>query len=202
MSIPSRFEKAKLIFQEHKGVLRRKTALELGVHPSTLYALRDSGTLEEMNRGLFRLVEFTDLSQESWVIASQKAPQGVICLISALAFHEITDQIPGQVYLALPEDVTPPRIEYPPMRFFHFSKASYEAGIQKHLLEGIEVKIYSPEKTVVDCFKFRNKIGLDVAIDALKQCVQKYKRRPVHFMEFARICRVASVMQPYLETLS
>ena len=202
MAVPDRFEKARLVFQEHKGVLRRKTALDLGIHPSTLYNLRDSGVLEEMNRGLFRLVDFTDLSQESWVIASEKAPQAVICLISALAFHEITDQIPSGVYLALPEDVTPPRIEYPPMRFFHFSKASYEAGIQRHLLDGVEVKIYSPEKTVVDCFKFRNKIGLDVAIDALKQCVQKYKRRPVHFMEFARICRVATVMQPYLETLS
>lgn len=195
------FDNARHIFQKHGGMLRTSDAINLGIHPRILYKLRDAGIIQLLARGLFRLSELPEMSQESWVVFAQKAPRGVICLISALAFHEITDQIPNQVYLALPKDVNPPRINYPPLRVFHFAKTCYHAGIQEHLLDGNAVKIYSPEKTVVDCFKFRNQIGLDVAIDALKQCIQKYHSKPAIFMEFARICRVDNIIKPYLEAL-
>ena len=182
-------------------MLSRKHAVELGIHPSTLYRLRDEHALSEISRGLFRLTEMGDLSEEPLVAVSKKAPQGVICLISALAFHGITTQIPHQVFVALPRDIKAPKIKSPSLRVFHYSEPSYVAGIETHLLDGVQVKIYSPEKTVVDCFKFRNKIGLDVALEALKLCIEKYKSRPAQFMELARICRVARIMKPYLEVL-
>lgn len=196
------FKKALNIFQQHDGMLRTADAISLGIHPRVLYKLRDAGVIQLLARGLFRLEEMPELTQESWIVVAKKAPRGVICLISALAFHEITDQIPNQVFLALPKDVSPPRLNYPPLRVFHFSTVCYQAGIQEYMLDGVMVKIYVPEKTVVDCFKFRNQIGLDVAIDALKQCIQKYHSRSANFMEFARICRVDNIIKPYLEALS
>lgn len=202
MTINNPIKKALHIFQKHEGMLQTAEAIQLGIHPRILYQLRDTGVIQPIARGLFRLANLPELSQESWIVAAQKAPRGVICLISALSFHEITDQIPNQIFLALPQNVTPPRIKYPPLRIFHFSKVCYQSGIQKHIFDGVEVKIYSPEKTVVDCFKFRNQIGLDVALDALKQCISKYQSKPASFMEFARICRVDNIIKPYLEALS
>lgn len=195
------FKNALKIFQKHDGMLRTADAINLGIHPRILYQLRDAGVIQPLTRGLFRLEKMPDLSRESLVVVAKKAPRGVICLISALDFHDITDQIPNQVFFALPKDVNPPRLNYPPLRIFHFSTACYQAGIQDHVLDGVAVKIYGPEKTVVDCFKFRNQIGLDVAIDALKQCIQKYHSKPANFMEFARICRVDNIIKPYLEAL-
>lgn len=136
------------------------------------------------------------------MIVTKKSSKAVICLLSALVFHDITDQVPADTYIVLPKGIKPPQIEYPSVRSFHLAQPSYDAGIQIHMINGIPVKIYGPEKTVVDCFQFRNKIGLEVALEALKLCIQKYKRRPAHFLQFARLCGVENIMLPYLEALS
>ena len=112
-------------------MLQTAEAIRFGIHPRILYQLRDTGIIQPIARGLFRLAEMPELSQESWIVVAQKAPRGIICLISALSFHDITDQIPNQIFLALPKDVKPPRIKYPPLRVFHFSKVCYQAGIPK-----------------------------------------------------------------------
>jgi predicted transcriptional regulator of viral defense system len=132
---------------------------------------------------------------------SLRVPRAVICLISALYFHELTTQIPHQVHLALPRDVKTPKIEYPPIKVFHFSEASYKSGIEEHTLDGIPVKIYGREKTVADCFKFREKMGMDVALEALKDYIQQPRPNVSLLMKHAKVNRVEKVMRPYLEAL-
>ena len=195
---PSR---ARSIFRQHGGVLRTKDALRLGIHPETLYGMRDSGSLVRLGRGLYRLTDLPPLGNPDLVTVGMKVPTGVLCLISALAFHELTTQIPHEVYIALPRGTEPPRLDYPPLRIFWFSRKVFEFGMEAHQLDGVRVRIYSPEKTVADCFKYRNKIGLDTAREALKLYLERRKRNLDAMLEAAEVCRVAKVMRPYLEAL-
>lgn len=121
--------------------------------------------------------------------------------MSALAYHDVTTEIPHEVHIALPRQVTTPSIDYPPIRAYHFGVHAYRAGIDTHHMEGRPINIYSVAKTVADCIKFRNKIGQDVAIDALKFSLQRRKAKPKDLIKFAKICRVESLMKTYLETL-
>ena len=193
-------EKAINIFQQHSGTLRTSQALRLGIAPRVLYALRDTGQIVEVTRGVYRLPDAPFIEHSDLVQVTQRIPKGIICLISALAFHNMTTQIPHQVYVALPLDAEKPRLAYPPVRLFWLSQASYSAGIEEHLLAGVTVRVYSREKTIADCFKYRNKIGLNVALESLKEGLgQGYK--PETLLDFARIDRVEKTMRPYLEAL-
>ncbi len=193
---PSR---ARSIFRRHGGVLRTKEALRLGIHPETLYRMRDSGSLACLGRGLYRLSDLPPLGSPDLVTVAIKVPSCVICLISALAFHELTTEIPHEVYLALPRGMEPPRLDHPPLRIFWFSV--FEFGIEAHVLDGTQVRFYSPERTIADCFKYRNKIGLDTAREALKLYLERRKKNLDALLEAAEVCRVAKVMRPYLEAL-
>jgi predicted transcriptional regulator of viral defense system len=188
-------------FRQHQGLLRTSQAIELGIAPRTLYALRDNGIIVQISRGLYRLADLPPLSQPDLVTVALRIPRGVICLISALDFHDLTTQIPHAVHVALPSDAERPRLDYPPIRLFWFSGQAYTAGIEVHNLGGIAVKIYSPEKTVADCFKYRNKIGLDVALEALRRCRSSGRCDLLRLQRFSRICRVDRLMHPYLEAL-
>ena len=192
---------AELLFSKHGGMLRASEAIALGIHPRTLYRLRDEKRLVTVSRGLYRLSNLPELSEPDLVLTATRIPQAVICLISALAFHEITTEIPHEVSIALPRTVKKPRLDYPPLRVFWYSGEALTEGIEEHMIDGVTVKIYGPEKTVVDCFKFRNKIGLDVAIEALKLCRELRGSTPRKLLHYARICRVERVMRPYLEAL-
>lgn len=132
----------------------------------------------------------------------KKVPQGVICLLSALRFHELTTQSPHEVWLALERPAWSPSIAHITLHITRFSGPAFSEGQEKHFIEGVPVRITSPAKTVADCFKYRNKIGLDVAIEALREARRKRLYTMNELMHFARICRVATVMQPYLESLS
>ena len=132
---------------------------------------------------------------------AKRLPNATVCLLSALVFHEITTQVPGEVWVALPRGSRTPRIDRPKLRVLRFAGTALTAGRVEHRLEGVPVMIYSPAKTVADCFKFRNKIGLDVALEALRECVRQRKATIAEIRHFAEICRVARVMQPYLESL-
>ena len=131
---------------------------------------------------------------------SIRIPDAVVCLISALSFHELTAEIPHEIYLAIPHGKENPKIDFPPVRFFHFSDNTISAGIETHLVSNIKVKVFSPEKTIADCFKFRNKIGLDVAIKGLKMCVSRNGSR-AEILEYARLCRVEKIISPYLQAI-
>lgn len=198
---PDRFETAKKVFQDRGGVLKTGEALRAGIHPRTLYEMERSGILEKLARGLFRLTDMPPLGNPDLVSVALKVPNCVICLISALAYHEITTQIPHEVYLSLRRGAEPPRMEYPPIRIFWFTGEAFTEGISKYEMDGVQVRVYSPEKTIADCFKYRNKIGLDTAIEALKLYRERKRFMVDDLVRFAGICRVEKVMRPYLEAL-
>jgi predicted transcriptional regulator of viral defense system len=193
---------ARAVFQKCGGTLRTSEALAAGIHPRVLYELRDSGELEQLARGVYRLASLPPLSDPDLATVAKRVPQGVICLISALAFHELTTQIPHAVHLALARTSREPVLEYPPICIYRFSKESFVAGIENLQIDDVSVRIYSAEKTLADCFKFRNKIGLDVALESLR--MYRARRRPQlqQVLEFARICRVEKVVRPYLEAIA
>ena len=196
-----RYERARELFLLHGGVLRTGKALELGVHPDTLYTMYDEGTVEKLSRGLFRLADLPPLGNPDLVAIAHKVPRGVVCLVSALAFHEMTTQIPHEIEVAIPRGAEPPRLDHPPVRSFWFSGRAFSEGIEQHKLEAATVRIYSPEKTIADCFKYRNKIGPDIAVEALKFYRESKSIRVGELIKFAKICRVEKVMWPYLEAL-
>jgi len=181
------------------GAFRTGEAIKAGVHPRTLYTLRDQGVIERLGRGMYRFADMPTLGNPDLATVALKVPKGVICLISALSWHEMTSEIPHEIYLALPRGAEPPRMEHPPLRIFWFQGAAFAEGVEEHVVDGIPVRIYSPEKTLADCFKYRNKIGLDVALEALKLHRQRKRFEVDELMHFARICRMEKVMRPYLE---
>ena len=195
------FKKAKTLFLKQGGILKTKEAIRVGIHPRTLYEMLNAGVLERLNRGLYRLADLPPLGNPDLVSVSLKVPHGVICLISALHYHDITTQIPHEIYLALERGTEPPRLDHPPIRIFWFTGRAFAEGVEMHKIDGIPIHIYSPEKTVVDCFKYRNKIGLDVAIEALRECWRNRRCTMDQLWYYAKICRVTNVMRPYLEAL-
>src|SRR5229473_6248729 len=160
--------KARQVFSEHRGMLRTSKAMRLGIHPRTLYTLRDAGDIEQVGRGLYRFSTAPPLSSPDLVPVAIRIPRAVVCLISALAHHGLTTQVPHSVDLALPSHAQIPKIDGVPLRVFWYSEPSFSAGIEAVTMDEVPVRIYSPEKTIADCFKYRNKIGLDVAIEALR----------------------------------
>ena len=196
-----KFEKAKALFRQHGGVLRTSEALRCGIHPRTLYAMVEMGVSERLSRGLYRLADLLPLGNPDLVSAAMRVPEGVICLISALSFHEITTQVPHEVYVAVERGSRLPRVDYPPVRVFRFTGEAFKAGKETHTVDGFPVRVYSPEKTVADCFKYRNKIGLDTAIEALRFYRERRSFKVDNLMKFASICRVGKVMRPYVEAL-
>lgn len=198
---PESEQQAVEIFRRHGGVLRTMQAVRLGVHPRTLYAMRDNGTLEQLSRGLYRLADLPPLGTPDLVAVAKLVPSGVICLISALSLHELTTEIPHEIYVAIARGAETPRLEHPPLRVFRFSGAALSEGVETHEIDGCEVRVYSAAKTVADCFKFRNKLGIDVALEGLKRYLSGRKSSVDELMQFARVCRVETVMQPYVEAL-
>jgi len=198
----STIDRAKAIFNRRGGTLRTQEALAGGIHPRTLYAMREAGEIERLARGVYRLAGLAPLSEPDLATVAKRIPQGVICLISALAYHELTTQVPHEVHLALPRTARYPTLAYPPVHIYRFSRRSFDAGIESHVIDGIPVRIYGPEKTLADCFKFRNKIGLDVAIEALRSYNSRRGARLQKVLEFARACRVDKVLRPYLEAFA
>ncbi len=195
-------ERAEAFFRKHGGMLRTSRALALGIHPRTLYALRDSRRLVEVTRGLYRLADAPALSTPDLVRVATLIPKAVICLISALAFHEIGTQRPRAVYIALPRTARHPRRSHSPIRVFRFSGPPLTEGVEFHKVDGVEIRVYCVAKTIADCFKYRHKIGLDVTLEALRDCWRKRRATMDDLWRCAAICRVKNVMRPYLESLT
>ncbi|MCP3905199.1 MAG: transcriptional regulator [Planctomycetes bacterium] len=194
-------ENAERIFREHGGTLRTGEALKAGIHPRTLYALRDAGRVERLARGLYRLATAEPAVNPDLLTVAARIPKGVVCLVSALAFHQITTQIPHAVDLALPKGAWTPRLEHPPVRTYRFGGKAMSEGIETHDVSHVSVRIFSAEKTLADCFKFRHKIGLDIAIEALRMYWRRGRADLSAITRFAEIDRVTAVMRPYLEAM-
>jgi predicted transcriptional regulator of viral defense system len=201
MASNDKYEKEVAIFRENDGMMSTGQAISSGIHLRKLYAMRDNKILEKVCRGWYRLAAMPPLSDPDLVTVALKVPKGIVCLISALSFHEITTQVPHKIYVALAKGVKKPRLEHPPIRIYHFQGDAYTKGVESHLIDGVPVHIYCVEKTLADCFKFRNKIGQDVAIEALRLSWQSKNLDLNELLRYAKICRVENVMRPYLEAL-
>ncbi len=166
--------------------------------------MRDAGSLEVVSRGVYRLAGSEPLGNPDLVTVATRVSGGVICLISALAFHEITTQIPHEVHevhVALLRGAEEPRLDHPPIKTYRFTGQAFTAGVEIHELDGISVRIYSPEKTLADCFKFRNKVGLDTTVEAVRFYRERRSVKVDDLMRYAAICRVEKVIRPYLEAI-
>jgi predicted transcriptional regulator of viral defense system len=203
MATPSRqaIDTAARIFERHDGVMRTSDALAARIHRRTLYWMRDAGQLEPLSRGVYHLTSHELPAKPDVAAVMRRAPKAVLCLVSALDFHEVGTQIPGEVQIALPRDMRPPRIDYPRVRVFHMSPASLAAGVEERDADGVALRVFSVAKTVADCFKYRSSVGLDVAIEALQEVIHERRAAPGEIMEYARVDRVQNVIRPYLEAL-
>ena len=184
-----------------KGILRVRDLTECGIHPEYLRRLCAAGVLERSGRGLYLLADGDYSANVTLVEAARRVPHGVICLLSALRFHEIGTQLPHEVWMMIEGRAALPRLDYPRVRFFRASGEAFKAGVEHREIDRVAVAIYDVAKTVADCFKYRNKIGLDVALEALRDCLRGKRATVDDLWKYARTCRVERVMRPYLEAL-
>ena len=183
------------------GVVRAGELTQRGIHPVTLRRLLERGVVERDGRGLYRLVGAEVSENYSLIQAAKRVPKGVICLLSALRFHGLTTQKPFEVWMAIERGTRRPVADAPPLRVHYFSGEAFTTGVEEYETEGVILRVYNPAKTVADCFKFRYKIGVDVALEALRDTLKKRKATVDEVWRYAEICRVARVIYPYLEAL-
>ena len=181
------------------GVLRPRDLDARGIPRIYLSRLCERGYLQRVGRGLYVLPHADVSEHHTLAEACKRVPHGVVCLLSALRFHGLTTQSPFEVWLAIGNKAWRPHVDYPRLRFLRFSAGALEAGVEEHAIEGVIVRVYNPAKTVADCFKYRNKIGVDVAVEALRDCRRQRRCTNDELWHYAKICRVANVMRPYME---
>lgn len=191
----------KKVFEKHNGLLRVSEAVRLGVPEHIVYKMVQKGELVKEVRGVYRLTDSDPLGNSDLVQVSLLVPKGVICLISALYFYELTTQIPHSIYVALPQNAGRPRVAYPPLEVFWVTNSLHMVGVDVHVLDGVKVKIYNREKTVADCFKFRKRVGEDIALEALKDYINQPKLDVHKLLGYAKINRVEKLMIPYMKSL-
>lgn len=184
-----------------KGIIRAQDVEAIGISRNYLYRMQQEGLLTKRAVGLYTLPETSVTENSSLAEIAKRLPRGVVCLISALSFHKITTQIPHEIWLTIPRGSWRPDMEYPPLNLTYVSEPAYSFGIQEYVINGVAVKIYSPAKTVSDCFKFRSKVGLDVAIEALREAWHSRKVTMDDLVKAAGINRVSKLMRPYLEAI-
>jgi predicted transcriptional regulator of viral defense system len=198
-----RNDKAKRILKlaRHSGVVSTGEVRSEAIHHEYIRQLCAEGKLVREGRGLYTLPDADITVHHGLAQASKAIPKGVICLLSALRFHEIGTQAPHEVWMAIDRRAARPRIKHPKMRIVRFSGKALTEGIEERRVEGVAVKIYNPAKTVADCFKYRNKIGLDVALEALRDVIRERKASTDELWRYAKICRVTKVIRPYMEAI-
>ncbi|MDI1246744.1 MAG: AbiEi antitoxin N-terminal domain-containing protein [Rhodoferax sp.] len=190
-----------LALAAQQGLLRASHLQELGIARVVLTRLTASGQLERVGRGVYRLPGTQGAEHESLATIAVKVPQAVFCLLTALQIHGLTTQLPRQVWIAMPQGSHVPKMDYPPIKMVQFSGDAYTQGIEVVQAGQVALRVYGVAKTVADCFKHRNKVGLDVAIEALKEALGTHKASANDLWRFAKMCRVANVMRPYLEVV-
>lgn len=184
------------------GVVRPLEMEKRGIPRWRLYRLASAGLIERQGRGLYSATDHPYSADHTLVHVAKRIPAAVICLLTALRFHDLTTQLPADVWIALPVKSRQPSLDYPRLSVTRLSGKSFTEGIETHRIEGVDVRVYSAAKTVADCFRFRNKVGIDVAVEALRDFNDKHRGRTQELVRFARINRVGRVMQPYLEAIA
>lgn len=184
-----------------RGAFRTSQARTLGIDSRTLRQLLENGDVDQLARGVFRVADLPPAANPDLLIVAARLPHAVLCLISALAFHDLTEEVPHEVHIALPRGAEQPRFDHPPLRVVRLKTASLEAGVQAHRVDGLDLRVFSPAKTVADCFQFRTQVGLDTALSALKALRRRRGFDPEELLHFARICRVERLVSRYLEAI-
>jgi len=198
--MPKPFQKIMHYVSQH-GIVRPRDIEAIGLPREYLLRLHRQGKVVRSSRGLYSLPDAAITERHSYAEVARRVPGSVFCLLSALAFHEITTQSPASVWIALPKGTRRPAISTPSLRVVRLSGLSLTEGIENHKVEGVPIRVYSVAKTVADCFKFRNKVGLDVAIEALKDALREKKATVNEIYRYAKVCRVGNVIRPYMEAL-
>ncbi len=186
---------------QHSPMMSSREITAEGIDSKTLTRMVRGGEILRTARGLYTLVDYTPGAYHSLIEASKLVDHGIVCLLSALSFHEIGMQNPSEVWLAIPRRARMPRVQEYPIQIVRFSGDAYSDGIERRTIDGVEVAVYSIPKTVADCFKYRNKIGLDVAIEALKDVIRAKRSSIDDLIHFAEVCRVREIMRPYMESI-
>jgi predicted transcriptional regulator of viral defense system len=195
-------EKAISLIRKQGGIIRTCEAFHQGIHRRTFYGLRDDGALISISRGLYQLAEMDNFPTEiDLVNVAKLTPHGVICLISALSFHGLTTQIPHEIWVAVERKARKPKVTYPPVHAIFFTGPCFEEGIEVHRIMEQEVRIYNAPKTVIDCFRWRDTVGLDVALEAARSYLKRHGASPTKLMEYAKLCKVEKLVTPYLEAM-
>lgn len=189
------------IVRDLGGTARTRDILAAGAHPRELYAARDAGDLLEVSRGVYRLAALP-LTEPDLLAVATRMPRAVLCLVTALHLHGLTQEIPRAVHIALPRGTHPARLDHPPLAVYHFSARSYAAGVEERVIDGVTARVTTPAKSVADAFKFRSRVGQETAVDALKQALLSRATTPAEIDRMARVDRVQSVLRPYLEALA
>jgi predicted transcriptional regulator of viral defense system len=189
-------------FARSQGLIRACDLAPLGIPRVSLTRAVRQGQLERIGRGLYGLPERNISAHGSLAEVACRVPKGIICLLSALRFHTLTTQAPFEVWLAIENKAVAPKLNYPPLRIVRFSGTAFTDGIETHVVDGVTIRVTSVAKTVADCFKYRNKIGLDVALEALREAWHEKRMSSDEIWHYAKVCRVANVMRPYLESLA
>ena len=184
-----------------QGLLRVCDLTSRGLHPEYLRRLYQKGLVRREGRGLYIAADAEISVHYGLAQVAKRVSHGVICLLSALSFHEIGTQLPHQVWMAIDRRAARPKMQFPPLRVMRFSGAALTEGVETYQIEGVPVQIFNPAKTVADCFKYRNKIGLDVALEALKECIRDRRTTMDDLWHFAKVCRMTNVMRPYMEAI-
>ena len=196
-----RDERIYKVFKTHSGFARTKDILAAGIHSRNIKRVREKGQVIQVKRGLYRLAEIPQISNQGFIDLARAVPEGVICLLSALSYFELTTFNPSVTSMAICRGSREPKIEYPPVEFYHFSKKQFEAGISKKKIKGYKIRIYNPEKTICDCFRYRNKLGLDIAKEGLSDYLKRKDRNLEKLLEYAEICRIKPLLQTWLNAM-
>lgn len=186
---------------KRKGVIKSSDLRKLEIPRTYLSRLVKSGVLKKASRGIYVLMNGDATEHQSTLEACTRVPHGIVCLLSALQFHGLTTEIPHQVWLGINSKARLPKVDYPPIRFVRFSGLGQTQGITEHLIHGVKFKTTTPARTVVDCFKYRNKIGLSVALEALRDCLRKHKATVDEIHKISKIRHMENVMRPYMEAI-
>jgi predicted transcriptional regulator of viral defense system len=200
--MPTSRKEQVLALVRQMGVLRPRDLAAAGIPRIYLRRLHADGLLDNPERGLYLLADAQPTEHHSLAEACKRVPHGVVCLLSALQFHGLTTQAPFEVWLGIAASARRPKVQFPPLRVVRFSGTALTYGVEEHAVEGVPIKVYSPAKTVADCFKYRNKVGLDVALEALRDCWRQRRATMDELYRAALVCRVGQVIRPYLESLT
>jgi predicted transcriptional regulator of viral defense system len=182
------------------GTARTGAILESGIHPRDLYAARDAGVLVEVSRGVYRLAELP-LTEPDLVAVAARMPRAVLCCVTALHLHGLTQEIPRAVHVMLPRGAHAACLDHPPLEVYHCSGDALATGVEERAVDGVPVRVTTPAKSVADAFRFRSRLGMETAVDALKQALRASAATPAEIGSMARVCRVEAVVRPYLEAL-